>query len=271
MVNVGVQCNFSTVKKMTKKKISDVTKNFLKSKGHSDSMVKKLFNPSGKKRLHYDKKEICDAMVLRSISRKGFEFVRKNMCVPVPSKRFLDRWFKDFKTVPGMQHDMFSLVKSKFSESDHHDRQAVLVFDEMDLKEEYVFDGTTKKVFKPHKKAQVVLLRGLIRPWKQLVYFNYDKNMTKKLLDEIITESEKADVNVRGVVFDMGNHTFIKEVKLISQNKTFFLNPVHPTRRVHMFPDVPHMESLNIYVKWLVDGGGSSLLSNISSIHIGVG
>lgn len=171
------------------------------------------------------------------------------MTVPVPSKLFLDQWFKDFKTTPGIQHQMLELLKSKFENEDPLEREAVIVFDEMDLKEEYVFDPTTRKVFKAYKKAQTVIVRGLAKPWKQVIYYQYDQNMTKKLLLEIIEQCEKSNIKIRGVAFDMGNHTFIKEVKLISQNKHYFQNPADRKRKVYLFPDVPHMGRRKIVPK----------------------
>ena len=128
--------NTGTTHKISKKKIEIITKRSLKSKGHSDSMIKKILRPSGKYLKHYEKKDICDAMVLRSISKKGYEFVRKNLNVPMPSKGYLEKTFKNFDTSPGIQEDMLDLLRSKFKDNkDFFERQAILVFDEMELKE----------------------------------------------------------------------------------------------------------------------------------------
>ena len=75
------------------------------------------------------------------------------------------------------------------------------------------------------------------------VYYKFDTNMTKELLDKITIECEKSGVNVRGVVFDMGNQTFIKEVQLRTKLRNEYEHPSDPGKRIYLFPDVPHMES----------------------------
>ena len=45
----------------------------------------------------------------------------------------------------------------------------VLSFDEMHI------DSKLDKILGPFKKVQVVLIRGLFSPWKQPVYFDFDK------------------------------------------------------------------------------------------------
>ena len=66
------------------------------------------------------------------------------------------------------------------------------------------------------------------------VYYKFDTNMTKELLDKITIECEKSGVNVRGVVFDMGNQTKLRNE---------YEHPSDPGKRIYLFPDVPHMES----------------------------
>ena len=101
-------------------------------------------------------------------------------------------------------------------------------------------DKKNQKLYGPCKKAQVCVMRGLFSPQKQPVYYDFDKNMDKKLLNEIITKMENNGFKVYGAVFDMGNHTLIKQLKLKDGNY-FMENPVDASRNVYMFPDVPHI------------------------------
>ena len=60
-------------------------------------------------------------------------------------------------------------------------------------------------MFKNHKKVQVVILRGILENWKQLVFYDLDRIMNLKLLNSLITLCEDNNANVRGIVCDMGN------------------------------------------------------------------
>ena len=54
------------------------------------------------------------------------------------------------------------------------------------------------------KKAQVVMVRSLMSPFKMACYYDYNTNMTKPLLDVIIKKLEQAGAKVTNVSFDMG-------------------------------------------------------------------
>ena len=79
-----------------------------------------------------------------------------------------------------------------------------------------------------------------MRPWKQIIFFDFSRNADKALIDKLIILSEAAGANVRGVVFDMGNHTFIKDIKMFKEITYFFPNPVNEDRKVYCFPDSCH-------------------------------
>lgn len=55
-----------------------------------------------------------------------------------------------------------------------------------------------------YKKAQVVMVRSLMSPFKMAVYYDYNQNMTKPLLDVIIKKLESAGAKVTNISFDMG-------------------------------------------------------------------
>ena len=71
----------------------------------------------------------------------------------------------------------------------------------------------------------VVMVRGLTtKGFKQVIKYDFDINMTKKYLMEIIKQCEEVGAQVRGVVMDMGNHTFLSDFgKLFFAYLTIFI------------------------------------------------
>ena len=57
----------------------------------------------------------------------------------------------------------------------------------------------------PTKNIQCVMLRGLTRAWKQIVYYNFDTNITKQILFDIIVKVEAAGFIVVAMVCDLGS------------------------------------------------------------------
>ena len=79
-----------------------------------------------------------------------------------------------------------------------------------------------------------------MKPWKQIIFYDFDKNMSTELLMSIIDMCERSNARVRGIICDMGNHTLLSKLGVYSNQNYFFLNSVNPVRRIYIFPDVPH-------------------------------
>ena len=71
---------------------------------------------------------------------------------------------------------------------------------------------------------------------KSFIFADFDCNMNKKLILEIIKEMEDNGFKIYGIIFDCGNKTLIKELEIESGGKYFFPNPCDPTRNVYFFP-----------------------------------
>jgi len=119
----------------------------------------------------------------------------------------------------------------------------VLCFDEMDIKEIIQYDSVNKCVYGPAKKVQAVILRGLTSKWKQLIFYDFDVKMTKNLLLSIISKCEEYGIKIHAVVFDMGNHTFMSQFRILDGTNKI-KNPSDPSRSVYFFPDAPHLLKL---------------------------
>jgi hypothetical protein len=99
----------------------------------------------------------------------------------------------------------------------------------------------------------VVMARALCGKWKQPVYVDFDKKMTKAILYRIITELHHSGYRVVSCVSDCGggNIGLWKELGLNYQ-QTNFLHPV-TNSSIFYFPDVPHL--LKLFRNWLLDTG----------------
>ena len=219
----------------TKKWREALVTTYLENLGHNQLQIRKLLRPSVHVRC-YNKDAICQAIALRSMSKRAYEFLGLGTILPLPSRKILSNWLSEYPCPPGIQHDFLNIVENVVWSTKLH-KQAVLLFDEVDIKSEYQYESRLKLVLKPAKKMQVVILRGLLEPWKQVIFYDFDKNRSKKLFLDIVTACQ----SVRGAVFDMGNHTFIKDCKLMREGNNFLPNPNLSGKKIYLFPDVPHL------------------------------
>ena len=192
----------------------------------------------------WSQKDIVDGLVLRSFSKRAYQFLRKKNLLPLPGLTTLRNWVRNFRCMPGIQTDILRVLEGKLSgELPDHYNLAVLSFDEMALKKVYEYHHREDQVFGPSAKVQLAVLRGLVHKWKMPVYYDFDATMTKDLLSKIIIPLEAHGARIVAIAADLGNHQLVSELKLSPENPCF-PNPADPNRLVYFFPDVPHLLKL---------------------------
>ena len=132
---------------------------FLEKQGLSKNQVNNILGSSTK--TFYTKDDLCTALVLHSISPKAYKILRKNSMTlsPLPHPSTLRRRIKNFVCGPGLQSELFRMLELKLSTEEDACRQAVIVFDEMAVRECFEYSKRLKQTFGNHKKVQVVMIR----------------------------------------------------------------------------------------------------------------
>lgn len=92
----------------------------------------------------------------------------------------------------------------QISDLSNDNKLCVLSFDEMKVEETYEYDIVLDTVRKPENYVQVVMARGLRKSWKQPIFFDFDRQMTKEILYDLISELYKIQFPVVAIVCDMG-------------------------------------------------------------------
>jgi hypothetical protein len=192
----------------------------------------------------WSQQDIIDALNLRAFSKRAYQFVRKKQLLPMPGLSTLRSWLKNFKCYPGLQKDVLQVLNSKLSGDHPKDFcQAILSFDEMTVENCYEYHHGQDKVYGPHTKVQIGILRGLIHKWKIPIFYAFDTPMTKSILFDIIQQAESHKANIRGIACDLGNQKLFAELEF-SEERHWFANPSDTTRRIYVFPDAPHLLKL---------------------------
>ena len=111
-----------------------IVQEFLEEKGFNSNIISKILNSTPRKKA-YPKSDICEAILIRSISTKAYETIRSNNLTirPLPTVRTLQKTLSKFQCPPGFQLELFNLIKLKLSTEDFAGRQSVIMFDEINL------------------------------------------------------------------------------------------------------------------------------------------
>ena len=86
----------------------------------------------------YKKQDIAASAVLRAISPKAFNLIRRKGWMQLPSRTTVVQWLKIFTVADGIQHNLMDIVKAKYPEPES--KEVFLSFDEMSLKERWTYD-----------------------------------------------------------------------------------------------------------------------------------
>ena len=249
------------------------------SKRFTDTQIKLMLNPNIQKARSWLEEDIIRALVLRLSSRKCYEQLRRQQNSLLPCEMSLRNYVKSFFVRPGIQKRAFMILKENIAlDSRMHSKLGCITFDEMLLYPKYEYDVRADVVVAPAKKAMVAMVRGLCAPWKQPIFVDFDCNMDKSIMEDLLRQCESAGIEIHAIVFDMGNPTFMKEIGFnalldeddvedhdaLDMNANYlyqeldddipldetadkplrYPNPVDPTRMVYCFPDVPHIIKL---------------------------
>lgn len=165
------------------------------------------------------------------------------MCnFPYPSKSTLNRRISNIDVEPGVLTALLNILKCRTQEMTEPDRLCILSFDECSVAHAWSYDKGTDTLYSPKDRAQCVMIRGLIKPWKQLVFYDFDRNMTKEILFDLIEKIETTGYNVAGMVSDLcpTNVKLWKTLGIGIENCSF-RNPAAPDRDVYVCADAPHL------------------------------
>ena len=240
----------------------------LKFKGYSKVIIDNILKRVKKVDI-YSSENISEAVMLRSISKKAYETLRVNQMtlVPLPHLATLSRRLSHFSCAPGIQTELFNLIRYRLSIEDKIGKDCAIMFDEMQLQESYDYNARLKMFFEHPKKVQVVLLRGIFRPWQQIIYYDFDRGMNLDLLNNLIMMTENCNANVRAAVCDMGNTQLLSQLEVYKKKMHYFTNPSDPLRKVYVFCDIPHcFKNLRNHI---LDYSAEIKLSSSQSFSIG--
>ncbi|KAL4090254.1 hypothetical protein QTP88_025136 [Uroleucon formosanum] len=211
--------------------------------------------------------DISSAITLRSVSPKAYRFLRTKKNFPLPGMSTLRAWASKLFLNSGLFTSVMSLMQAKGESLSKIDKLTVLSFDETYISKRICFDKQNEQVLGPSKRVQTVIARGLVKDWKQPIYFDYDTNMTKKLLFYIIKGIRNIGYDTVGIVNDMGPSNIGLWRNLnISITNTSFVHP-YTQRKIHVFADFPHL--MKLLRNHLLDLYAQFFFKGTSAVHYG--
>lgn len=166
---------------------------------------------------------------------KAYKLLRKRG-IPLPAPRTLKKYAETVKLQPVLD------VLSK-NAANGIGKYFTLSWDEMKVKQCYEYDHSRKRVLRPVGQVLVMMVKGLCSNWQQVVYYNFDKLPTKKLIASVLEKLEGIGLIPVATVCDMGTKNIATFKQLgVNTAKPFFMSP--NGNKVFAFADTPHLLKL---------------------------
>lgn len=220
---------------------------------HMKKSLEKIFTPGQVRKLlkrentnvRWNPEDIASAISLRSVSPKAYRYLRSNS-YPLPALSTLRTWAATFDLKPGILNSVCSLLKGTVSSLSTTDKLCILSFDEMYVSNRIDIEKKYEEKIGPHKSCQTVMVRGLVKNWKQPIYFKFDQSMTVDIIKSIIKELYHAGLTVVAIVSDMGtgNTGLWSKLGIGYDKSCHFSHPSDNNLNVYVFADVPHLIKL---------------------------
>ena len=126
----------------------------------------------------------------------------------------------------------------------------------MKIEKTYEYDFNSQCVLRPTNQMTVIYARGVIEKWKQPIYVDFDKPVTKKILFDIVKKFCDIDFQVVALVSvcHPSNRGLWRScgVDINNLNEPYFTTPFSD-QKIFIFPDAPHV--LKLIRNWFLDTG----------------
>ncbi|KAJ8913287.1 hypothetical protein NQ315_010953 [Exocentrus adspersus] len=196
------------------------------------------------------------ALALYKRSPKCYNLLRK--IVAMPSRRTLLSLLEKIPFSAGINKHLFKHINDNLKSDE--DRCCVLLFDEMDIMENFTYDqsndvivgfedmGKERRYSQPRKSANralVFMCQGLARKWKQPVayYFSYNgsrsNDLVKCLMEVLFAAKHFARLDVVGIICDIGSSNVKALKELHSTIETPFIQ--FEDKNIYTMFDPPHL------------------------------
>lgn len=160
------------------------------------------------------------ALSVYFLSPKCYRFLQRMFCLP--SYRSICRFVETVKFSPGINENLFQLLKIKVSKMNELDKVCVLCLGEMSIKANLYYnisrdeivgfeDNGENKTLKPASSATVFMVRGLKANWKQAIAYlfsqtNYSVQDMLFLINKIVKWLSFIGLDVVCLITDMGSN-----------------------------------------------------------------
>lgn len=222
------------------------------------SFLKSTLNNCDTKRPTWTEQDKVFSLALYKRGPRCYNLLKQ--FIPLPSKTTIQSVLKNIPQEPGLNEKLLQKIHKRMINVKPIDRTCCLIFDEIALAEQLVFDkvhdkiigvvdlGTLGRKIETANHALVFMIHGLRKKWEQPLAYYFTKDVIKTidlvfLIKEIITSLQSIGLKVLATICDQGstNRAAIKQLtgdrSISNPGPYFFIN----SQKIFTIYDPPHL------------------------------
>lgn len=177
--------------------------------------------------------------------------------IPLPGLSTLRTRAAAVQLDPGVLDEVLSVMKTKGKDLTEMDKLCVLCFDEVYISQGIEINRKEERKVGSHKTVQLRMARGVFKPWRQPIYYNYDQPLTSGILKGTIEKLYDVGCTVIAATTGLGstNSAVWDElhIGITDDIKCCFPHPRNEDLKFFVFADPPHL--LKLIRNNLIDTG----------------
>lgn len=198
--------------------------NLIMNDKHEDDIFE---NGSTTTNISWTNAELCKAFSLQRLSIPLFNYMREKFGIPLPKQDEIRKFVRNIQLVRGVQSTMLQILDNDGEIYKEHEKVTILQISYIKTVELFEYDENMDYIWGPHKFITIIVARGLYSDWNQLVYLNFDVQVSKQNLNCVIEALHKINYSVAGCVcnFEELKSDLWSEMEM-SYGKNSFLHPI---------------------------------------------
>ncbi|XP_053668107.1 uncharacterized protein LOC128718509 [Anopheles marshallii] len=151
--------------------------------------------------------ELAQALRLICVSKEAYELIRKELRYPLPDASQIERWIHSVYLETGHNTTAMRILQLHAFALQDIERICSLHLTRINVPVRHHYDCKRDQIIGPNAQLHCLTVQGIFASWQQIVHIEFDLDVSKVLVEKIITDLHEISYNVVAITTDCDRAT----------------------------------------------------------------
>ncbi|XP_052892095.1 uncharacterized protein LOC128300162 [Anopheles moucheti] len=151
--------------------------------------------------------ELVQALRLRCVSKEAYELMRKELRYPLPGASQIERWIHSVYLETGHNATAMRILQLHGFALKDIERICTLYLTRINIPVRYHYDCKRDQIYGPKAQLHCLTVQGIFASWQQIVHTEFDLDVSKVLVEKIISDLHEISYTVVALTTDCDRET----------------------------------------------------------------